>query len=81
VKAIDSEDQKSEFEKDVFVGTKEGEETLTSPGRSTVHFNAEDVTEDDAVTEEKASSDKQTGEKKPPEKKDTPPPPTPKQPN
>ncbi|MCW3099048.1 MAG: LPS-assembly protein LptD [Chthonomonadaceae bacterium] len=78
VKAYDSEGQKSDFEKDVFVGTKEGEETLTSPGKAKIIFNLDD---DDAATGDKSSTDKQTTEKKPPEKKDTPPPSAPKQPN
>lgn len=59
VKAYDSEGQKSDFEKDVFVGTKEGEETLTSPGKSTLHFNLDDA----------------SGDEQPTDKKDTPPPP------
>ena len=81
VKGHDSEGQTSDFEKDVFVGTKEGEETLTSPGKVIVHFNLDD-TADDAAEEkpEKQNSEKQTPAKKPPEKKDTPPPSS-KQPN
>ncbi len=35
----DTEDQTGHFEKDVFVGTKEGAESLQSSGRMTVHFN------------------------------------------
>jgi lipopolysaccharide export system protein LptA len=80
VKAYDSEGQKSDFEKDVFVGTKEGEETLTSPGKAQIIFNLDDASDDDAAADQ-SSPDKQTTEKKPPEKKDTPPPPSPKQPN
>jgi lipopolysaccharide assembly outer membrane protein LptD (OstA) len=81
VKAYDSEGQKSDFEKDVFVGTKEGEETLTSPGKAKINFNPDETSDDDAATADKSSTDKQTTEKKPPEKKDTPPPSSPKQPN
>ncbi|MCW3054210.1 MAG: hypothetical protein JWN14_3380 [Chthonomonadales bacterium] len=77
VKAHDTEDQQTDFEKDVFVGTKEGETSLTSPGRSTTKFNLDNAT-DDAAGPDKTSDDKKTGDKKPPEKKDTPPPATPK---
>jgi len=80
VKAYDSEDQKTDFEKDVFVGTKEGETTVTSPGGSKTIINLDNETDDDAPPD-KTSTDKQTGEKRPPEKKDTPPPPAPKTPN
>lgn len=59
VKAYDSEGQKSDFEKDVFVGTKEGEETLKSTGKSTTILNLDDVSNDDPAAD----------------KKDTPPPP------
>ena len=72
VKANDTEGQTIDFEKDAFVGTKEGDETLTTPGKATVHFNLDDATKEDPVAE-KTSDDKQIGEKKQPEKSDTPP--------
>lgn len=60
VNAYDSEGQKSDFEADVFVGTKEGEETLTSPGKMTVRFNPDEAPEDDT------SADKTPPVPKPP---------------
>ncbi len=72
VKAHDSEGQTIDFENDAFVGTKEGDETLTTPGKSTVHFNLDDATKEDPVAE-KTLEDKKTGEKK-----DIPPSPAPK---
>jgi len=80
VKAYDSEGQKWEIEKDAFVGTKEGEETLTTPGKSTLIFNSDEADDDDKAAD-KTSTGKQTGDKRPPEKKETPPPPTPRTPN
>ncbi len=43
VKASDTEGQNIEFEKDAYVGTKEGEETLTSTGKSKIKFNLDDT--------------------------------------
>ena len=64
------------------VGTKEGEETPDQPpGKVTIKFNQEGVSDDDTKAEDKTPVDKQKGQKQPPEKKDTPPPPTPKQPS
>ncbi len=65
VKAFDSEGQKIDFEKDVYVGTKEGEETLKSTGHSTINFNLDDAKGDDPAADSK----------------ETPPPPDPKKPN
>jgi lipopolysaccharide assembly outer membrane protein LptD (OstA) len=65
VKAFDSEGQNIEFEKDAYVGTKEGEETLTSTGKSKINFNLDDAGGDDS----------------PVDKKDATPPPVVKKPN
>lgn len=67
VKSYDSDGQKGEFESDVFVGTKEGEETLTSSGKSNYQFILEEVPDDDTAPEDTT-----------PEKKDVPPPAPPK---
>lgn len=75
VKSYDSEDQRMEFEKDVFVGTKEGEETVASPGRFSIKFNPDNADDTDDAATEKTNTDNKPPEKKgtPPEKKDTSP--------
>lgn len=65
VKAHDSEGQTIDFEKDAYVGTKEGEETLTSTGKSKVVFNLDDAAGGDPAADSK----------------DAPPPPDVKKPN
>ena len=76
VELMDTEDQAFHFDKDVFVGTKEGEETVKSPGRFKGKIN---VPED----EDKPATGARSGDRNPPSGgtpagagKESPPPPT-----
>ncbi len=57
VKASDSEGQTIDFEKDAYVGTKEGEETLTSTGKSRIHFNLDDAKDPAEKADDKTGKD------------------------
>lgn len=56
VNSYDSEGRTFDFTADVFVGTKEREETLSTPGRTTIHFNADDTSGDDPAADDKGAS-------------------------
>ncbi len=74
VRGQDTEGQKVEFETDVFIGTKEGEETLQTPGNMTLRIQQQDEEDEEDSTKEKPKE-------KPPVEAPKPNVPTPPKPN
>ncbi len=72
----DTDDQEGHFDKDVFIGTKEGEETLQSSGRFKGTFNVESDDEDkgggSAADKKSDTTKKPDGKDSSDGKKDTP---------
>jgi hypothetical protein len=72
VDAKDTDNQEMHFKKDVFVGTKEGEETLKSDGPSSMTFIVND--ENDDAEDNSSGKTPAIGDKTPAPAKQEPPP-------
>lgn len=75
VEMTDSDGQEAHFEQDVFVGTKEGEETLDSKGRTRLKILIEDDKDDSSDAPPDTKSDA-PAKPQPSDKPDNPAPPT-----
>ena len=83
VNAFDSEGRTFDFTADVFVGTKENDEKMSTPGPVTVHFPSEDVAGEDPAAADKSAPPPAADKSAPPPPTDkgVPPPSSPKKSN
>jgi hypothetical protein len=65
VRGEDTEGQKVEFEKDVFIGTKEGEETLQTPGKMILRIKQTEESDEEDSVKESPKENPPTGTPKP----------------